>query len=223
MVIVKHAMERDGKSTAVHASLLAQPVALHIAPNLPCFTQQPAATQVHSLTPLRRLQSQLPNQGFRLALVEEDGAIKTQLLQTLLVYPDPGAPRLDQLTSDPIQRLIFLDCTWSQAASLRALPQLQGLRTCRLSREYKVNTMPSSLCRFPTGPLYLQTQFWRPQRGHPDTDLATIEAIYYCLRELSQLRPDSYPMNGCDLKTLMLIYDFFHRRIQNAPFQFPEE
>uniref|UniRef100_A0A0R3S0B7 tRNA-uridine aminocarboxypropyltransferase 1 n=1 Tax=Elaeophora elaphi TaxID=1147741 RepID=A0A0R3S0B7_9BILA len=63
----------------------------------------------------------------------------------------------------PIRRFVFLDSTWFQIGGLKLLPQLQYLPIVTL-RSYK-------------------TKYWRPQRGLTDYHLATIEAIYYALRE----------------------------------------
>uniref|UniRef100_A0A914RBI5 tRNA-uridine aminocarboxypropyltransferase 1 n=1 Tax=Parascaris equorum TaxID=6256 RepID=A0A914RBI5_PAREQ len=77
----------------------------------------------------------------------------------VLVYPSKGAISIEKFISrnGPIQRFVFLDATWFQVGGLRILPQIEELQTVVL-KSYK-------------------TQYWRPQH------LATIEAIYYAIRE----------------------------------------
>ncbi|VDN17611.1 unnamed protein product [Gongylonema pulchrum] len=63
----------------------------------------------------------------------------------------------------PIKRFVFLDSTWFQIGGLKMLPQIRNLPLVTL-KSYR-------------------TKYWRPQRGLSEYHLATIEAIYYALRE----------------------------------------
>ncbi|VDM36564.1 unnamed protein product [Toxocara canis] len=84
---------------------------------------------------------------------------------TVLVYPCKEAISIREFISrnGPIRRFVFLDATWFQVGGLRMLPEIEELPAVTL-RSYR-------------------TQYWRPQKGYSHEHLATIEAIYYALRE----------------------------------------
>ncbi|VIO89683.1 Uncharacterized protein BM_BM6749 [Brugia malayi] len=88
---------------------------------------------------------------------------------TVLVVYSENASSVDDFIKKrgAIKRFVFLDSTWFQIGGLKLLPQLQHLPVVTL-RSYK-------------------TKYWRPQRGLSDYHLATIEAIYYALREAFEI------------------------------------
>uniref|UniRef100_A0A0M3KH20 tRNA-uridine aminocarboxypropyltransferase 1 n=1 Tax=Anisakis simplex TaxID=6269 RepID=A0A0M3KH20_ANISI len=94
--------------------------------------------------------------------------IHFQIIQ-VLVYPSKNAISIEDfiLKNGPIDRFVFLDATWFQVGGLRILPEIQNLPSVTL-RSYK-------------------TQYWRPQKGHSDEHLATIEAVYYAIREVLEV------------------------------------
>eukprot|EP00041_Stephanoeca_diplocostata_P028189 m.789806 g.789806 ORF g.789806 m.789806 type:complete len:238 (-) comp23325_c0_seq4:1956-2669(-) len=126
--IIKHPNERNSKSTAIHAKLLAgDHVSVFEHPDIPSYTSD-----------------------------------------TLLVFPGPSAARIEDVNFATISNVVFVDSTWFQCASIMSDERLSSLKTVKISAE--------------------KTMFWRPQLGKPDTCLATIEAIYYFLREYATAR-----------------------------------
>ncbi|KAM3727674.1 tRNA-uridine aminocarboxypropyltransferase [Dirofilaria immitis] len=87
----------------------------------------------------------------------------------------------------PIRRFVFLDSTWFQIGGLKLLSQLQHLPIVTL-RSYK-------------------TKYWRPQRGLSDYHLATIEAIYYALREAFEISSTT-KYDGCFDNLLFWFFAF---------------
>ena len=70
----------------------------------------------------------------------------------------------------------MLDSTWAYARALRTLPQLAGVPTVALNA--------------------YATEYWRPQHGKGDECLATIEAIYYGVRESWQIERPTAVYDG---------------------------
>ncbi|PAV63051.1 hypothetical protein WR25_09086 [Diploscapter pachys] len=92
---------------------------------------------------------------------DEEGA-------TVLVYPSPNAMSIEEFVKSrgKIKRFVVLDCTWNQVHGMKMLPQIKDL-PCVMLKKYR-------------------TAYWRPQYKKDDSCLATIEAIYYALREYQQ-------------------------------------
>ncbi|CAJ0599648.1 unnamed protein product [Cylicocyclus nassatus] len=86
----------------------------------------------------------------------------------VLVFPSPSAVSIEEYvrTKGPIKRFIVLDCTWFQVNMMQKIPQIQGLPCVSLTK--------------------YRTAFWRPQHNVDESGLATIEAIYYALREYQE-------------------------------------
>ncbi|XP_043204855.1 tRNA-uridine aminocarboxypropyltransferase 1-like isoform X2 [Amphibalanus amphitrite] len=155
--IVKHPGETNGKSTAVHAAVLApDDVTLRTYPDVGSYDPD----------------------------------------ETVLVFPDSSAGSVADVSAEfaaagrPLRRALFLDCTWNQCRRLLDSDQLRGLRCVQL-REH-------------------ETRFWRYQRGKPRTHLATIEAVYYFVRELQESRHDTY---GGEFDDLLFFFDHFYRTV----------
>ncbi|TKS69595.1 DTW domain-containing protein 1 [Collichthys lucidus] len=103
--IIKHPNETDGKSTAIHAKILApSDVNIYTYPCIPDYENE--------------------------------------------------------------KRVVFIDSTWNQTNKISTDERLQDL----LQVELKMR----------------KTCFWRHQKGKPDTYLATIEAIYYFLKDFHE-------------------------------------
>ena len=85
---------------------------------------------------------------------------------TLLLYPVPDAPSLQELAASgelsTAKRLVVVDSTWEQAAKMLRHKGIQSLRKVRIGA--------------------YRTLFWRYQTGKTDDHLATIEAIYFFYR-----------------------------------------
>ncbi|XP_065114019.1 tRNA-uridine aminocarboxypropyltransferase 1 [Paramisgurnus dabryanus] len=93
----------------------------------------------------------------------------------------------------PIQRVIFIDSTWNQTTRIITDERLQALPSVELKSR--------------------RTCFWRHQRGSPNTYLATIEAIYYFLKDLH----DQYlPVYKGEYDNLLFFFSFLHKLINKA-------
>ncbi|KAG0324246.1 DTW domain-containing protein 1 [Dissophora globulifera] len=132
--IIKHEQERDGKSTALHAKLLA-PVDVEVYG----WKDMPAYENVDRL---------------------------------LLLFPSPGAKRLSEIDPLTFDKLVVIDGTWDQAKKMSSDSSLLRMK--------RVTIAPH------------ETLFWRHQRK-TDDHLATIEAIYYFLREYHETYLSSVP------------------------------
>ncbi|KAF9918131.1 DTW domain-containing protein 1 [Lobosporangium transversale] len=123
--VIKHEQERDGKSTALHAKILA-----------------PQDVEVY---------------GWKSMPKYED------VDRLLLLFPSPDAKRLSEIDPASFDKLVVIDGTWDQANKM-------SKSNSPLLRMKRVTIAPH------------ETLFWRHQRK-ADDHLATIEAIYYFLRE----------------------------------------
>ena len=96
---------------------------------------------------------------------------------TLLVYPSDDAKTLDEMAAegslDKVETLVFIDSTWQQSKSI-----------CRDENVRKIGR-PVQLNEY-------RTLFWRYQNTGDERFLATIEAIYYLLRDLHIARGNKY-------------------------------
>ncbi|XP_037083256.1 tRNA-uridine aminocarboxypropyltransferase 1-like [Pollicipes pollicipes] len=158
--IIKHPSETDGKSTAVHAAVLApDDVILRTYPDVGTYDPE----------------------------------------ETVLVFPSESAGSVADACAAfaaarrPIRRALFLDCTWNQCRRLTSDERLRGLRAVHLRAHH--------------------TRFWRYQRGKPRTHLATVEAVYYFLRELLESQQGAY--DG-EVDDLLFFFDFFYRTVYRA-------
>jgi len=88
--------------------------------------------------------------------------------RTLLLYPSKDAVTLREMGPElaNIDRIVVVDSTWQQAASVLRLPQLAGLKAIKLQATYN-------------------TAFWRYQQKGEEF-LATIEAIHFFYLEYFQ-------------------------------------
>uniref|UniRef100_A0A087XGH9 tRNA-uridine aminocarboxypropyltransferase 1 n=1 Tax=Poecilia formosa TaxID=48698 RepID=A0A087XGH9_POEFO len=189
--IIKHPNETDGKSTAVHAKILApNDVTMHTYPCVPEFEKDkvvlvfpgPGAVSVQEMIQCLR-----------------DGSKNRS--------GDPfGEPCLKRMKGEghaatdsesrvyPLQRVVFIDSTWNQSNKISTDERLQGL----LKVELKTR----------------KTCFWRSQKGKPDTYLATIEAIYYFLKDFHQHCLGQEYSGEYD--NLLFFYSYLHSLINKA-------
>ncbi|VDN60687.1 unnamed protein product [Dracunculus medinensis] len=118
---------------------------------------------------------------------------------TVLVYPSQKALTLQEYINKygAISRFVFLDSTWHQVKMLRNLPQLKRLQVVRLSS--------------------YETLFWRPQKGYGMEYLATIEAIYYAIREQQKILNSNYNRS---IDNLLFWFLFFRSKIPKNYFNF---
>uniref|UniRef100_A0A8C4QEH9 tRNA-uridine aminocarboxypropyltransferase 1 n=1 Tax=Eptatretus burgeri TaxID=7764 RepID=A0A8C4QEH9_EPTBU len=185
--IIKHPNETDGKSTAVHAKILApDDVTIYTYPSIPDFYKpnkvllvfpQPGSLTLEKLMEnQRRARLGLPPIGSSEHSTEEHAAKRLKCLHG----------------SKPIA--VFIDCTWNQTNKIILDERLQGLQCVELRKH--------------------ETHFWRRQKGKPSTYLATIEALYYFLEEYDQLVLGR-PPTGC-YDNLLFFYSYMYGLVHSA-------
>ncbi|KAI1719246.1 DTW domain-containing protein [Ditylenchus destructor] len=103
--VIKHQMEKNSKSTAIHCCLL--------APETTRIFDQFEDVPDYSNTP---------------------SSSKDPVGSTVLVYPSKNAKSIGEyvLAHGPIGRLVFVDGTWHNVKAVRNLPQLAGLPCVKL-------------------------------------------------------------------------------------------
>ncbi|XP_039984461.1 tRNA-uridine aminocarboxypropyltransferase 1 [Xiphias gladius] len=204
--IIKHPNETDGKSTAIHAKILApSDVTIYTYPCVPEFEKDkvvlvfpgPGAVSVqdmmqylHDRTDSRSRDSDEPRIK-RQKSEEVQGATQTA------EKPESGTPdEAKDLESRvyPLQRVVFIDSTWNQTNKISTDERLQDL----LQVELKMR----------------KTCFWRHQKGKPDTYLATIEAIYYFLKDFHE-HCLAQEYNG-EYDNLLFFYSYLHSVVNKA-------
>ncbi|KAH8358782.1 hypothetical protein KR093_002511 [Drosophila rubida] len=178
--IIKHKKEIDGKSTAVHAAVLAPDnVRIFTFPDIPDYRDEDGVVLIFpSATSLTV--PQLFARNVQLKIDDNYGLPKGHHMGTML------RRRMDEIVIDddtesknssssfpakhytydnlPIRRAVFIDSTWNQSRSIYADERMRRLRTVVLQNRL--------------------SQFWRHQRGSPRWYLATIEAIHQFLLEV---------------------------------------
>lgn len=171
--IIKHKKEIDGKSTAIHAAVLApNQVRIHTYPDIPDYSQEEGVVlifpSVESVTV-----AQLFERNVRLCKENNFGYPKGHNVGTLLKrrldevveeYTDDINGRIYTYDNLPIKRAVFIDSTWNQSRGIYKDERVRSLK-----------------------PVILQnrcSQFWRHQKGSPRWYLATLEAVHQFLLEV---------------------------------------
>ncbi|XP_078134503.1 tRNA-uridine aminocarboxypropyltransferase 1 [Sander vitreus] len=205
--IIKHPNETDGKSTAIHAKILApSDVTIYTYPCIPDYEKDevvlvfpgPGAVSVQDMMQCLRDMPESRSHGSsdepcikRLKSEEVQGATHTAK------NPESGnseeAKGLESRVY-PLQRVVFIDSTWNQTNKISTDERLQDMLRVELKTR--------------------KTCFWRHQKGKPDTYLATIEAIYYFLNDfhvhcLSQEYKGEYD-------NLLFFYSYLHSVVNKA-------
>ncbi|XP_051896612.1 tRNA-uridine aminocarboxypropyltransferase 1 isoform X2 [Pristis pectinata] len=219
--IIKHPNETDGKSTAVHAKLLAQDdVTIYTYPCMPEYKDENHEVVVVFPGPKSISLADLPKY---LSNIADKKSVHTKSSKNILSHNEcitcegpafkrAKCDRKDQHSLDrenpiteqdagevetnltPLKRVIFIDSTWNQTNKIITDERLQELLHVELRTQ--------------------KTHFWRNQKGKPDTYLATIEAIYYFLVDYHRLLlKEKY--NG-EYDNLLFFYSFMYRLINKA-------
>ncbi|XP_072889199.1 tRNA-uridine aminocarboxypropyltransferase 1 [Hemitrygon akajei] len=212
--IIKHPNETDGKSTAVHAKLLAQDdVNIYTYPCMPEYKDKthevvvvfpgPNSISLDDLPKYLSNKKTVPTKSSKNVLSHkeriscEGPAFKRAKCENNLdgenpvTEQDPGQVKTN-LT--PLKRVIFIDSTWNQTNKIITDERLQELLHVELRTQ--------------------KTHFWRNQKGKPDTYLATIEAIYYFLVDYHRLiLKENY---SGEYDNLLFFYSFMYRLINKA-------
>ncbi|KAK7912472.1 hypothetical protein WMY93_012683 [Mugilogobius chulae] len=193
--IIKHPNETDGKSTAIHAKILApDDVNIYTYPCIPEYDKDqvvlvfpgPKAVTVQnmiqSLTQRAQDLAEPARKRFRGAGLSD------------CPTHGEGDPGPDESKAVPLRKVVFIDSTWNQTNKISTDERLQDL----LQVELKTR----------------KTCFWRHQKGKPDTYLATIEAIYYFLRDFHELCLEQVYSGEYD--NILFFYSYLHTVINKA-------
>eukprot|EP01130_Rhizamoeba_saxonica_P015751 TRINITY_DN711_c2_g1_i2.p1 TRINITY_DN711_c2_g1~~TRINITY_DN711_c2_g1_i2.p1 ORF type:complete len:168 (+),score=29.10 TRINITY_DN711_c2_g1_i2:378-881(+) len=111
--------------------------------------------------------------------------------EVLLLYPSDDVPTVSEFQDwDKISTVVFIDSQWHAAKKILKLPNVAKLPRIKIDQ--------------------YSTQFWRYQRVGPEC-LATIEAIYYFMREYQLKTSNSY--DG-EYDNLLFYFTYFYNKIQ---------
>ncbi|XP_028294192.1 tRNA-uridine aminocarboxypropyltransferase 1 [Gouania willdenowi] len=202
--IIKHPNETDGKSTAIHAKILApSDVTIYTYPCIPEFETDavvlvfpgPGSVSVQDM--MQCLRDRGSDGGCHEPCAKRLKSEHVQGATNTVASLESGTQNETKGCESkvyPLQRVVFIDSTWNQTNKIRTDERLQDL----LQVELKTR----------------KTCFWRHQKGKPDTYLSTIEAIYYFLRDyhehwLSQEYDGEYD-------NLLYFYSYLHTVINKA-------
>lgn len=202
--IIKHPNEVDGKSTAVHARILApDDVTIYTYPCIPEFEGEkhkvvlvfpgPGSVSMEDMT---QHLSHMADRGSSNS-PEEPHPKRLRGGETPAEGPGSGSPHVAEgpgSGAGPLLRVVFIDSTWNQTNRIVTDERLQAL----LQVELKTR----------------KTCFWRHQKGSPDTYLATIEAIYYFLKDYHE-QCLSLEYTG-EYDNLLFFYSYLHSLIIKA-------
>ncbi|XP_078190345.1 tRNA-uridine aminocarboxypropyltransferase 1 isoform X2 [Callithrix jacchus] len=164
--IIKHPNETDGKSTAIHAKLLAPEfVNIYTYPCIPEYEEKdhevalvfpgPQSISIKDIS--FHLQKRIQNN----IRGKNDDPDKPSFKRKRAEEHEFCDLNDSKYKGTTLKKIVFIDSTWNQTNKIITDERLQGL----LQVELKTR----------------KTCFWRHQKGKPDTFLSTIEAIYYFL------------------------------------------
>ncbi|XP_017321586.1 tRNA-uridine aminocarboxypropyltransferase 1 isoform X2 [Ictalurus punctatus] len=206
--IIKHPNETDGKSTAVHAKLIAPDhVSIYTYPCIPelnthnvvlvfpgpdSMTVQQLADYISQNKRKRGAERSAEERDTKKPRLEE--MIDSSHSHTHSRTHTSENTEHTQEDTRPVQRVIFIDSTWNQTTKIISDERLQDLPRVELKSR--------------------KTCFWRHQRGSPDTYLATIEAIYYFLKDF-HIHCLGREYRG-EYDNLLFFYTFLHKLIRKA-------
>nr|XP_045619671.1 tRNA-uridine aminocarboxypropyltransferase 1-like [Procambarus clarkii] len=115
--IIKHPKEIDGKSTAIHAAVLApDDVAIYTYPNLPDYSSQ---------------------DNILLVFPDKDAIHIEDLWSHLETHTkrNPEEPQMKRNKPHiPFSRAVFIDCTWNQTRKLYHDERIKGVRCVELTK-----------------------------------------------------------------------------------------
>lgn len=198
--IIKHKNEKDARSTAIHAALLAPgDVTIYTYPLIPDYTDKSellllfpegnSTTLANLLDEDNKLSSESDDPSSN--KFEKDYFLEPQSkkFKADMVIDNKYTQKISNLSFNTV---IFIDSTWSQSKRIKSDDRLKGIKTVHIDDRL--------------------TLFWRPQ-NKPDTHLATIEAIYYFLCDLYVLTNNT-PYNG-KFDNLLFFFAFIFKKVSN--------
>lgn len=201
--IIKHPNETDGKSTAIHAKILApSDVTIYTYPCIPDYEKDkvvlvfpgPGAVSVQDMMQCLHYQKEGKSDEPSIKRLKSD---EVRDATHTAESPESGTPdeaKGQESRASPLQRVVFIDSTWNQTNKISTDERLQDL----LRVELKMR----------------KTCFWRRQKGKPDTYLATIEAIYYFLKDFHE-QCLTLDYNG-EYDNLLFFYSYLHSVVNKA-------
>ncbi|MBN3296334.1 DTWD1 protein, partial [Amia calva] len=199
--IIKHPNETDGKSTAVHAKLIApDDVTIYTYPCIPDYEDEKHKVALVFPGPGSLTIEELTEQLVAAAKRARDSSTDEPAVKRMKCEskPEDGKSSSNQPTeqekSSPLKRILFIDSTWNQTNKIITDERLQALPQVELKTR--------------------KTCFWRHQKGTPDTYLSTIEAIYYFLRDYTELCLSPEYLGEYD--NLLFFYSFLYKLINKA-------
>ncbi|XP_040426016.1 tRNA-uridine aminocarboxypropyltransferase 1 isoform X1 [Cygnus olor] len=202
--IIKHPNETDGKSTAVHAKLLApDDVTIYKYPCIPEYKEKrheialifPGPNSVS----VKDIAFHLQKYSKKAVCDNDDDCSREPFLKQAKIEPKEEKNLSECIASNRnestgLKKIIFIDSTWNQTNKIITDERLQGL----LQIELKTR----------------KTCFWRHQKGKPDTYLSTIEAIYYFFVDYHQeVLKENYKGQ---YDNLLFFFSFMYSLIKNA-------
>ncbi|XP_035115514.2 tRNA-uridine aminocarboxypropyltransferase 1 isoform X1 [Callithrix jacchus] len=197
--IIKHPNETDGKSTAIHAKLLAPEfVNIYTYPCIPEYEEKdhevalvfpgPQSISIKDIS--FHLQKRIQNN----IRGKNDDPDKPSFKRKRAEEHEFCDLNDSKYKGTTLKKIVFIDSTWNQTNKIITDERLQGL----LQVELKTR----------------KTCFWRHQKGKPDTFLSTIEAIYYFLVDYhTDILKEKY--RG-QYDNLLFFYSFMYQLIKNA-------
>ncbi|XP_075287697.1 tRNA-uridine aminocarboxypropyltransferase 1 isoform X2 [Opisthocomus hoazin] len=203
--IIKHPNETDGKSTAVHAKLLApDDVTIYKYPCIPEYEEQRHEIALifpgPSSVSVKDIAFHLQKYTKKGVCDNADDCSREPFPKQAKIEPKEEEKNLNECISrnrsegTRLKKIIFIDSTWNQTNKIITDERLQGL----LQIELKTR----------------KTCFWRHQKGKPDTYLSTIEAIYYFLVDYHQeILKENYKGQ---YDNLLFFFSFMYTLIKNA-------
>ncbi|XP_069029754.1 tRNA-uridine aminocarboxypropyltransferase 1 [Embiotoca jacksoni] len=199
--IIKHPNETDGKSTAIHAKILApSDVTIYTYPCIPDFEKDkvvlvfpgPGAVTVQDM--MQCLRDGGSSRSHHSSDEPRVKRLKSQEVRGAENSKSPDEAESLESRVYPLQRVVFIDSTWNQTNKISTDERLQDLLQVELTMR--------------------KTCFWRRQKGKPDTYLATIEAIYYFFKDFHE-HCLSQEYNG-EYDNLLFFYSYLHSVINKA-------
>ncbi|XP_026532877.1 DTW domain-containing protein 1 isoform X2 [Notechis scutatus] len=194
--IIKHPNETDGKSTAVHAKLLAsEDVTIYTYPCIPDYEEMqheialifpgPDSVSISNI-PLS-LQAKCKTKGLSAEPAPKCAKLEPSHSRSM------SEDRLSK-SENALKKIVFIDSTWNQTNKIITDERLQGLLQIELKSK--------------------KTFFWRHQKGKPETYLSTIEAIYYFLVDYhKEVLKENY--DG-QYDNLLFFFSFMYKLIRKA-------
>ncbi|XP_072029647.1 tRNA-uridine aminocarboxypropyltransferase 1-like [Amphiura filiformis] len=195
--IIKHPREIDGKSTAVHAAIIApNDVTIYTYPDIPQFEDKAKVLLVYptdnavTLKDLVKMESSSTNGAAHSESHIADTGLPPQPKRTKYA----GIEGQSTEGVRQFERVVFIDSTWNQSNQIFRDERLQDLQCVILKTQ--------------------KTHFWRTQPDKPDTYLATIEAIYYFTLEYHQEILATNYQGQYD--NLLYFFSFMYKLVQKS-------